>query len=549
MLNENFIKTIESSIKKNWDLPALSNYEEGSLSYEKMAGKICWMHYIFKKTGLKKGDKVAMIGKNSVNWAITYLATITYGAVIVPILPDFKPDDIHHIINHSDSVLFFSSEAIFDLLDEAKMPQLDAIFSLENFHLLYHKKKDLVNKLENSEQDYLKEYPRFSPDSITFPEVKNNQLAAIVYTSGTTGFSKGVMLPHNSLMGNIKYARTHLPLSSGEKILSFMPLAHSYGCAFEFLYPICMGCHITFLGKMPSPKILVKAFQDIRPHLVLSVPLIIEKIYKKQIKPALSKGPAKIMIKMPILKNVVHKKIYEKLINVFGGNFYEIVIGGAALNKEVESFLTSLKFPFTVGYGMTEFGPLISYAPWKKTRVGSVGLIVDDMEATIDSNDPQKVVGEILVRGEHIMDGYYKNKQATDETIDKDGWLHTGDLGLIDKDGFIYIKGRSKNMILGPSGQNIYPEEIEARLNNMPYISESLILEKNGQLVALIYPDMEMVDAEKMSEASLIDALEQNRKLLNTQLPSFINIARIEMNPEEFEKTPTKKIKRFLYTI
>jgi len=527
----------------------LSNYQEGSLSYEKVAGKICWMHYIFKKTGLKKGDKVAVIGKNSTNWALTYIATITYGAVIVPILPDFKPDDIHHIINHSDTVLFFTAESIFDTLDESKMPQLDAVFALENFRLLYHKKKDLVNKLENSERDYLKDYPHFSVDSISFPEVKNNQLAAIVYTSGTTGFSKGVMLPHNSLMGNIKYAHIHLPLKSGEKVLSFMPLAHSYGCAFEFLYPFCMGCHITFLGKIPSPKIIVKAFQDIRPNLVLSVPLIIEKIYKKQIKPALSKGPAKIMIKLPILKNVVLKKVYDKLVNAFGGNFYEVVIGGSALNKEVESFLTKIKFPFTVGYGMTEFGPLISYAPWKTTRLGSVGQIVDDMEVKIDSSDPQRIVGEILVRGEHIMDGYYKNKQATEETIDKDGWLHTGDLGLIDKDNFIYIKGRSKNMILGPSGQNIYPEEIEARLNNMPYVSESLVLEKNGQLVALIYPDMEMVDAEKLSEANLHNIMEQNRKSLNSQLSAYLNISRFEIYPEEFEKTPTKKIKRFLYSI
>ncbi|HPG40645.1 MAG TPA: AMP-binding protein [bacterium] len=547
-MKENFVKAIESGIKKNWNLPALSNYEEGSLSYEKVAGKICWMHYIFKKTGLKKGDKVAVIGKNSTNWALTYISTITYGAVIVPILPDFKPDDIHHIINHSDTVLFFAAESIFDTLDESKMPQLDAVFALENFRLLYHKKKDLVNKLENSERDYLKDYPQFSVDSISFPEVKNNQLAAIVYTSGTTGFSKGVMLPHNSLMGNIKYAQIHLPLKSGEKVLSFMPLAHSYGCAFEFLYPFCMGCHITFLGKIPSPKIIVKAFQDIRPHLVLSVPLIIEKIYKKQIKPALSKGPAKIMIKLPILKNVVLKKVYDKLVNAFGGNFYEVVIGGAALNKEVESFLTMIKFPFTVGYGMTEFGPLISYATWKTTRIGSVGQIVDDMEVKIDSSDPQRIVGEILVRGEHIMDGYYKNKQATEETIDKDGWLHTGDLGLLDKDNFIYIKGRSKNMILGPSGQNIYPEEIEAKLNNMPYVSESLVLEKNGQLVALIYPDMEMVDAEKLSESSLNNILEQNRKLLNSQLAAYLNISQFEVYPEEFEKTPTKKIKRFLYS-
>ncbi|MBN2412954.1 AMP-binding protein [candidate division KSB1 bacterium] len=549
MLKQNFVKTLENSIKNNWSLPALSNYQEGYLSYEKVGEKIHLLHYIFKKSSIKQGDKIALIGKNSVNWAITYLATVSYGAVIVPILPDFNPEDVHHIINHSDSVIFFTSDQLYENLDETQMPDLEAIFSLDNFGLLYGKKKEYDNIFKNAQISHLQEYQSFSPAVIKFPEINNNRLAAIVYTSGTTGFSKGVMLSHNSLMANVKYAQDHMPLKAGNKILSFMPLAHSYGCAFEFLFPFTLGCHITFLSKTPSPKVIVKAFQDIKPHLILSVPLIIEKIYKKQIRPALNKGAAKRLKSIPVLKNIVHKKVYSKLIEVFGGNFYEIVIGGAALNKEVENFLKQIKFPFTIGYGMTECGPLISYTAWDNHRLEAVGLPVDTLDVKIDSNDQQNIVGEILVRGENVMDGYYKNQQATDNAIDQDGWLHTGDLGLVDKDGFVFIKGRSKDMILGPSGQNIYPEEIEARLNNMPFVQESLILDKNGSLMSLVYPDLEMMDTENVTETDLLKIMEDNRKQLNSQLPSYINIMKIEIYPKEFEKTPTKKIKRFLHTI
>jgi len=548
MLEENFVKTIESGIQNNWDLPAFSNYTEGYQSYEKIAEKIHLLHYIFKQSSIKQGDKIAVIGKNSVNWAITFLAAISYGAVIVPILPDFSPEDVHHIVNHSDSTLFFTSEQIFDTLDETKMPDVEAILSLEDFKLLYYKNKEIVRIIENTKKEHLKNN-KFVPAVVKFPDIKNDHLAAIVYTSGTTGFSKGVMLSHNSLMANIKFAQEHMPLKAGDKILSFMPLAHSYGCAFEFLFPFTLGCHITFLSKTPSPKVIVKAFQDVKPHLILSVPLIIEKIYKKQIRPALNKGAAKRLKNIPLLKNVVYKKVYSKLVDVFGGNFYEIVIGGAALNKEVETFLKKIKFPFTIGYGMTECGPLISYSAWDIHRPKAVGLPVETLEVKIDSTDQQNIVGEILVRGENVMEGYYKNKEATENAIDKNGWLHTGDLGLIDKDGFIYIKGRSKDMILGPSGQNIYPEEVEARLNNMPFVQESLVLDKNGSLVALIYPDLEMMDTENITEADLDKIMEDNRKNLNSQFPSYINISRIELYPEEFKKTPTKKIKRFLHTI
>ncbi len=548
MLPENFVKTLQDSLKNNWDLPAFSNYGSGHLNYGDVAKEIRWMHDLFKECGIKKDDKIALVGKNSVNWGVTFLAAVTYGAVIVPILPDFSPDDMTHIVNHSDSVLFFTAEAIFDTLDESEMPELEGVFSLESMKLLYHKKKDLPGIVEKTLSARTQRDANFSKESIQFPEISNAELAAIVYTSGTTGFSKGVMLQHNSLMANVRFAWNNIALKRGDRILSFMPLAHSYGCAFEFLFPFTIGCHITFLSKTPSPKIIVKAFQDVKPNLILSVPLIIEKIYKKQIKPAISKGAPKYLLKTPVLQNIVHKKVYNKLMDVFGNNFLEIVIGGAAFNEEVEAFLRKVGFPYTVGYGMTECGPLISYSNWDKNRFGAIGQRVDTLEIKIDSEDPEKQVGEILVKGENVMMGYYKNEKATKETIEPDGWMHTGDLGLIDKDGFVYIKGRSKNMILGPSGQNIYPEEVEAKLNNMPYVQESLVIEKNDKLVALVYPDLEMTDAEEMGEADITEIMEENRKALNALLPGFISISKIELYPEEFEKTPTKKIKRFMYS-
>jgi long-chain acyl-CoA synthetase len=379
--------------------------------------------------------------------------------------------------------------------------------------------------------------------------VSNAALAAIVYTSGTTGFSKGVMLPHNSLIANVKFAREHLPLGSGDPMVSFMPLAHSYGCAFEFLYPFAVGCHITFLGRIPSPKVIIQAFQAVHPRLVLSVPLILEKIYRKQLKPVVDKPTMKLLLKVPLIDGAIAAKICRKLSDVFGGVFEEIVIGGAALNPDVEAFLKRIKFPITVGYGMTECGPLISYTGWKTHRPQSVGTPVDTLEVKIDSEDPKNVVGEICVRGENVMYGYYKNDEATNQAIDQDGWLHTGDLGVVDEDGFIYIKGRSKDMILGPSGQNIYPDEIEAKLNNMPYVQESLVLDKDNKLYALVYPDLELVDAQKLTEADVKTKMEENRRTLNQTLPAYSVITRIDLYPEEFAKTPTKKIKRYLYRV
>jgi len=550
MLKENFIDYIEKGIKENWDLNAFTNYRGDTLTYRQTAIEILKLHHIFKALDLKKGAKIAVLGKNSTNWAITYLAAVTYGAVIVPILPDFKADDFHHILNHSDSEMLFVGDGLYEDIDESKIPNIDVIFAIEDFSILYQKHKSLKENITKAAIQWDTELvKKLKPSSFTFEKIANDKLAAIVYTSGTTGFSKGVMLSHNSLIGNVVYAHEHMPLKAGERILSFLPLAHAYGCAFEFLFPFTLGCHITFLTKLPSPKIILKGFADVKPHLILSVPLIIEKIYRKQVKPVLDKGSMKILLSLPGLKSVIKNKIKKKLVTAFGDNFYEVVIGGAALNEEAEAFFQSIKFPFTIGYGMTECGPLVSYANWKIHKAASCGQTINFLEAKIDSDDPQNIVGEILVRGEVVMDGYYKNEEATSAAIDDDGWLHTGDLGLIDKDNFIFIKGRAKSLILSSSGQNIYPEELEAKINNLPYIQESLVIEKNGKLVALVYANMDKIDAEHISEAKVEELMEQNRKNINQILPAYSSISKFELYPEEFEKTPTKKIKRFIYAV
>ncbi len=552
MLEENFVEMIQESIKKNWDLPAFTNYGESGLTYGMVAQKILWCHYVFQKSHVKKGDKIALIGKNSTNWAVVYLATITYGAVIVPVLPDFHVDDFHHIVNHSDSVILFVADTVYEEMDEAKMPELEGVFSLTDFKLLHSPKKTIPKVLQKADTLFLEKYDgTLTKEKFNLDKVGNDELAGILYTSGTSGFSKGVMLHHNSLVANVRFAQNNIALKSGDPILSFLPMAHSFGCAFDFLFPFCVGCHITFLGKIPSPKILIQALGSIRPRLILSVPLLIEKIYKSRIKPKLDKAVVKALSKLPVLGSKILQKIRHKLIEVFGGNFIEVVIGGAALNSEVETFLRKINFPFTVGYGMTECGPLISYTPWPGNKFTAVGKLMDTLEIRIDSSvtDAKDGTGEILVRGENVMKGYYKNEEATKATIDKDGWLHTGDLGVIDEDGFIYIKGRHKDILLGPSGENIYPEVIEAKLNNLPFVEESLVIEKNKKLVALVYPNMESADEAGLNEQTLQEKMEENRKTLNEQLPIYSRINKIELYPEEFEKTPTKKIKRFLYII
>ena len=550
MIPENFIKYIETSLKENWDLPALSDYQGESYKYSDVARKIARIHIMFEECEVKKGDKIALIGKNSAYWAMTYLAIITYGATVVPILPDFLPDDVHHIVNHSDSVVLFTGDPIWENLDEKSMPNLRAIFSLTDYKLLIENDtkniKSIYSKLDSLYEDLYQ--GGISAEKLKFEEVSNEEVGVLNYTSGTTGFSKGVVLPLNSLAANIRYARKNLPLDPGDNVVSFLPLAHTFGCAFEFLWPFTIGCHIHFLTRTPSPKIIIQAFQEVKPTIVISVPLILEKIYKKQIIPLLDKTSMKLLLSVPFIDKAIYSKVKKKLTDVFGGNFKEVVIGGAALNKDVELFLKKIDFNFTIGYGMTECGPLISYANWDKAKIGSAGKLVDTLEVKIDSEDPYNKVGEIMVRGENLMYGYYKNVEATEKAIDKEGWLHTGDLGIIDKENYIYIKGRNKSMILGPSGENIYPEEIEAKLNNLMYIQESVVIEKDNKLIALVYPDLETVDNEKINEARLIEIMEENKKEVNLSLAKNMQISKIKIYPEEFEKTPKRSIKRFLYT-
>lgn len=544
------VKLFESAIVDNWSRPALANYQSEPLTYEKVGRTIKYLHFLFAAHGIEKGQTIAVLGKNSVNWGIVYLATVTYGAVIVPILADFQSRDVHYIVNHSDSVLLFVENAVYDTLDENAMEKLQAVFSLDDLSVLHSVRKNLQQDLVAERRQYWSDHdPAVTRDSFAFEPVEHHETASIVYTSGTTGFSKGVVLPHRSLAVNVHFARDNIELTAGNRIVSFLPLAHCYGLAFDFLYPFSVGAHITFLGKIPSPKIILKAFQDVQPHLIITVPLVLEKIYRNQIKQVLEKISTRIMLKTPVMKAIVRKKILTKLRNALGGSFIEIIIGGAALNEEVEIFFRSIGLPFTVGYGMTECGPLISYSRHTVIKPRSVGKTINYLESRILDPDPDSGVGEICVRGENVMEGYYKNPDATAQVMDAEGWLHTGDLGMIDEDGFLFIKGRSKNMLLGPSGQNIYPEEIEALINYMPFIAESLVIDKNGQLTALICPDMDQVKEKDLTEDDLPKQLEINRQTLNRDLPAFSRIARFEIYPREFEKTPSKKIKRYLYTI
>ena len=547
MIKERLIGYIEQSIKQNWEIEALSNYKEKGFSYKEIAEKILKLHIFFKDAGIREGDKIALVGRNSANWCIVYLATVTYGAVIVPILPDFKPEDLINLINHSDSILLFADDKIFETLDNTKIPEIKGVISLEDFSMISAGKSELKNNYLAIEEKFFKAYPDLHPDDIKFSDILNDKLAVISYTGGTTGFSKGVMISHNSLAANVRFAQNHMPLKSGDPLVSFLPLAHTYGCAFEFLFPFTFGCHITILSKTPSPQIIVQAFKEIKPRLILSVPLVIEKIFKKQLLPVISKPHMKILLAIPGINRILFKKIKEKLTETFGGRFYEIVIGGAAFNPEAERFFRKIGFRFTVGYGMTECGPLISYTSWDTTKLGASGKPVDTLEVTIDSADPQKQIGEIILRGDNVMLGYYKNEKATRDIIDEKGWMHTGDLGVIDKENNIFIKGRSKSMLLGPSGKNIFPEEIEAVINNMDYIAESLVISEDTKIIGLIYPDYEMMKKDGISDDKLQSVLEETRRVVNERLPEFMAVSKFRIH-EEFAKTPKRSIKRFLYT-
>ena len=548
MIPERLIGYIEQSIRQNWEIEALSNYKEKGYSYKEIAEKILKLHILFKGSGIKEGDKIALIGRNSANWCVIYLASVTFGAVVVPILPDFKPDDLTNIVNHSDSKLLFVDDKIFDFLDMTKMPEIAGVFSIDDFRIIISISKAVEESFALLDGKYSKAFPELNKEDIKFSGTTNDHLAVISYTSGTTGFSKGVMITHNSLAANIRYAQHNMPLESGDPVVSFLPLAHTFGCAFEFLFPFTIGCHITILTKTPSPQILIQAFKEIKPRLILSVPLVVEKIYKKQLLSLISKPHMKILLAIPGINRILFGKIRGKLTETFGGRFKEVVVGGAAFNADAEKFFKKIGFRFSVGYGMTECGPLISYASWDTTKLGASGRAVDTLEVTIDSDDPETVVGEIILRGDNVMTGYYKNEKATHEMIDDEGWMHTGDLGIIDKDGNIFIKGRSKSMILGPSGQNIYPEEIEAVINNKDYVVESVVISVENKLIALIFPDYEMMKRDNISEEQLVGILDKTRKEVNERLPEFMAVSKFRIHPEEFAKTPKRSIKRFLYT-
>ncbi len=549
MIEENLVSYFKESIKTNWNLPALSDYKGKTNLFKDVAEQIVKLHLIFEKAGFKRGDKIALIGKNSTNWAVTYLSIVTYGAVVVPILPDFKPHDVHHIVNHSGSKMLFAAEYIWSNLDPEEMKDIKLFFNVEELMPLLSRIDKFENTIHSVNELLNKRYPAgMSSNNFSLPDTANSELAEISYTSGTTGFSKGVMLLHNSLAANIRFAQHHMPLDPGDEIVSFLPLAHAYGLAFEFLFPFTLGCHITFLTKTPSPQIITKAFGEIKPRLILSVPLIIEKIYKKKILPEIGKAPLKTFMKIPLFNKIIYKKILSNVKKGFGGNFREIVVGGAALSEEIELFFKKIKLPITVGYGMTECGPLVSYAPWTKTKIGSCGKAVDTLKVKIDSEDQQNIVGEILIKGENVMVGYYKNEEATKIAINNDGWLHTGDLGIIDNDGFIFIKGRSKSMILGPSGQNIYPEEIESIINNRACVAESIVVQRDNKLIALVYPDDDIVKNRGLSNDDMLKILEDYRIKLNAHLPSYMNISHFEIHSEPFEKTPKQSIKRFIYS-
>ncbi len=540
---------LEKSFRDNWDFPALSDHKGITLNYRDVARRIEKLHIVYEICGVKKGDKIAICSKNQANWGVVYLSALTYGAVAVPILHEFKPGNIHHIVNHSDSRLLFVGDVIWEQLNESEMPGLDAVIQISDFAILYEKDPIVNETREHLNELFGKKYPKnFRPEHLNYHEDTHEELSMINYTSGTTGFSKGVMIPYRALISNIQFGQeVHSHLGNSSNIVAMLPTAHMYGMMFEFLLEISMGAHVHFLTRIPSPKIILEAFAEIKPDVVISVPLIIEKIYKKKLQPIINKTSIRVLLRLPVIDQKIQKRIKQELVNTFGGKFKEIIIGGAAFNKEAEAFFSKIEFPFTVGYGMTECAPIITYAPWDSTRLFSCGKPVVNMEIKIDSHDPQNIPGQILCRGKNIMLGYYKNPEATNAAIDQDGWLQTGDMGVIDSDGYLYIKGRSKSMILGPSGQNIYPEEIESTINNMPFVIESLVIEEKDQLVALIYPDFEQARSEGVSENELEHKMEELRLSINEELPNYCKIQTVKIFPEEFEKTPKRSIKRYLY--
>lgn len=544
-----FIQYLEKSFKENWDLDAMTNYvTKQNYTYGQVASEIMKLHVLFKELNITSNDKIALVGRNTPEWAITFLATVTYGAVIVPILQDFHPNDVQHIVNHSESKLLFLSDNQWENLDEKRMSNIRGVFSITDFRCIYQASGESIQMvMKHLQNSFSQLYPNgFSKEDIHFVEKPKDEMIVLNYTSGTTGYSKGVMLTSDNIACQIDYGfRTNL-IGKGYNILTFLPLAHAYGCAFDFLAQICAGAHITFLTRLPSPKVLLKAMEEVRPDSIFTVPLVIEKIYKNNILPLISKTSMKVAMNLPLISNRVNAEIRNKLINVFGGKFKKIVVGGAAFNSEVEDFLVKIDFPFTVGYGMTECAPLITvdvdnFVPH------SVGKPINDVEVKIDSEDPENIPGEILIKGRNVMIGYYKNEEATKNVFTEDGWLKSGDMGVMDKDKNLFIKGRSKTMILTSSGQNVYPEQIEAKIANLPFVSECLVVQREDKIVALVYPDYAAMDESNITEQDLESIMEQHRNNVNKELAAYEQVRKFIIHPEEFKKTPKKSIKRYLY--
>mgnify|MGYP000453387941 FL=1 len=543
-----FIDYIEQSIIKNWDKDALTDYKGITLQYKDVARKIAKFHIVLESAGIQPGDKIAVCGRNSAHWAVTFLATITYGAVIVPILHEFKADNIHNIVNHSEAKLLFVGDQAWENLNEDAMPLLEGIASLTDFSSLVSRNEKLTYAFEHRNAIYGQRYPKnFRPEHICYRKDRPEELAIINYTSGTTGYSKGVMLPYRSIWSNVAYCFEMLPVKPGDHIVSMLPMGHVFGMVYDFLYGFSAGAHIYFLTRMPSPKIISQSFSEIKPRVISCVPLIVEKIIKKDILPKVDSKIGKLLLKVPIVNDKIKSLARQAAMEIFGGNFDEIIIGGAPFNAEVEAFLKKIGFPYTIAYGMTECGPIICSSRWDTLKLASCGKATTRMEVRIDSPDPKTHAGEIVCRGANMMLGYYKNPEATAQIIDVNGWLHTGDLGVMDEEGYVTVRGRSKNMLLTSSGQNIYPEEIESKLNNMPYVAESLIVLQHDKLVALIYPDFDDAFAHGLQQADIIKVMEANRVELNQQLPNYSQISKVKIHFEEFEKTAKKSIKRFMY--
>ena len=549
MTPNTFLGLIEQSIRNHWEIPVMTDYQGKTFHYKDLAQEIDQLNDFFEKAGIQRGDKIAICGKNSAHWAIAFFATLSYGAVAVSILHEFDKGSLQFIVDHSDSKFFFVDESIWKEIDQVQIPQVETAFSLDDFSLLKSNNEELKRFNAEAASFFETKYRNgFLVNDFTFRTEKAEELAVINYTSGTTSSPKGVMIPYRSLWSNTKFANDCLEyIHSGDNIVCMLPMAHTYGLAFEILNSISMGCHIHFLGKSPSPKVLAEIFEKVQPKLVLSVPLIIEKIVTKRVLPKLKQGAAAVINKIPLLNSIIHKKVRKSMINFFGGNLVEVVIGGAALNSDVEKFLRKIRFPYSVGYGMTECGPLISYSFWTEFKERSSGKVVDRMQVKIDSPDPENVAGEILTKGTNLMLGYYKNEEATKETFTADGWLKTGDLGTLDKDNFVFIRGRNKNMILGASGQNIYPEEIEERLNASPFIEESLAIEQEGKIIALIVPNREALEENGTTEGEFETFFQQVLDEVNAKLPSYSRLSTFRIQAEEFEKTPKRSIKRFKY--